>query len=738
MAEAGIDASRQRRIGARAGLVPRTRLLEELGATTDVPVVLVVGGAGFGKTTLVSQWLRDDRRSVGFLTATRQHDDPAVLLAEVVRVLDEFEPLEPRAKQQLSAVSIDFSSVLVPRLERAVVEQARPFVLVIDDAHRLRRRTVWGLIHALADCLPAGSQLVLVSRTEPELALGRMRADRRVHVVGAAALAMDRAEAGELFELSGLALPDRLIDRLWERTEGWPVGLYLATLALGEQGDPIEAAERFAGDDRLVVDYVREEFLSVLPRRTREFLLRVSILDELRPPVCDAVLQRDDSAKVLAESARAFQLLIPLDRRGDAFRMHQLMGDTLRAELARREPALVPQLHARAADWYEAAGDADRSIEHRLVANDGPRLEETIWRLAPLYMAGGRTATVERWLETFTIDALAQRPALTVTRAWCGFTAGDMRSMQYWASIASGFDEDALLPDGVPVAAAAALLRALVGAGGIEPTRADAALAYELDRIGSPYRPVARYIEGSSLAIQGRRAEARERLQEGEMLGALTSPAAQAQCLGQLAVLAIDDRDWDGAARLVDRLDGILERFALRERPAQGTSIAIAALVHAHAGGATEARAEAKHALFLVSMLSTVAPWIQVEARIFLARAFLLTGDVGLARTLTREAGEMLTLIPDGEPLRARLAEVEEAGEAEEVPLGVLVTPMTPAEMRVLRYLPTHLTFAAIADELFVSRNTVKTQAIAVYRKLGVSSRDLAVAAARAAGLLEH
>ncbi len=137
-------------------------------------------------------------------------------------------------------------------------------------------------------------------------------------------------------------------------------------------------------------------------------------------------------------------------------------------------------------------------------------------------------------------------------------------------------------------------------------------------------------------------------------------------------------------------------------------------------------------------MLATVAPWINVEARIFLARAFLLLGDVGLARTLTREGIDMLALIPDGEALRARLAEIERATESEHAPPGLLVTPMTPAEMRVLRYLPTHLTFGAIADELFVSRNTVKTQAIAIYRKLGVSSRNPAVVAARSLGLLDE
>ena len=268
--------------------------------------------------------------------------------------------------------------------------------------------------------------------------------------------------------------------------------------------------------------------------------------------------------------------------------------------------------------------------------------------------------------------------------------------------------------------------------------RADAARAYELDRVGSPFRSVARYLEGAPLAIQGRSVEARDRLPDGEMLGALALPATQAQCLGQLAALALDDGDWDGAARFVERLDGILERFDLRERPAMGVSIAVSALVHAHVGESTDAAPGPSTRSFLVSMLATVAPWINVEPRIFLARAFLLLGDVGLARTLTREGIELLVLIPDGEPLRARLAELEQATEAEQVPLGVLATPMTPAEMRVLRYLPTHLTFAAIADELFVSRNTVKTQAISIYRKLGVSSRDPAVVAARSLGLLEH
>jgi LuxR family maltose regulon positive regulatory protein len=167
-------------------------------------------------------------------------------------------------------------------------------------------------------------------------------------------------------------------------------------------------------------------------------------------------------------------------------------------------------------------------------------------------------------------------------------------------------------------------------------------------------------------------------------------------------------------------------------------SLAVASLVLTRSGDAAAGRIEAKQSLFLASMLSTVAPWISIETRTLLARTFLLLGDVALSRTLIREANDLLALVPDGAPLADRVARIEQSTEAHDVPVGVLATPMTPAEMRVLRYLPTHLTFAAIADELFVSRNTVKTQAISIYRKLGVSSRGPAVDAARALGLLDE
>ncbi len=727
------DDARPRRVH----LVERARLLDELRETVRTPVVVVTGGAGAGKSTLVRQWVADDHRSIAWLTATAQHDDPAVLLGDIVHALDEFEPLEPRAKQQLRSAHLDFTAVLIPRLERTIAERGRPFVLVLDDAHRLRRRHAWALVQALADCMPTGSQLVVLSRQEPALTLGRMRADRRVHELAPKRLAMNRGETEELLRGAGISLPPSAVEALWSRTEGWPVGLYLATLVFAEADDPVVAAAEFAGDDRIVVDYVREELLGVLPRHTREFLLHASVLDELRAPVCDAVLEREDAGAELAAAAASVDLLIPLDRRGDGYRMHQLLRDTLRAELAGLDPALAARLHRRAADWYEAAGDLDRAVDHLRHAGDADRVEAAIWKGSPLYAGFGRLATVERWLSECTPEELRSRPGLAASRAWLSMMAGDMSSLRYWVDVVATLGDDRELPDGNPVGQQASLLRALIGAHGVEAVRGDAARAYELDRAGSPFRSIARYLEGGALRIQGRRMEARDRLLEGEAIGAVALPATQAHCLALLAALAIDDDDWETARNLVDRLNVVLDRYDLRERPAQAVSLAVSGLVSARSGDSATARIDAKQSLFLVSMLSTVAPWISIETRIVLARTFVLLGDVALARTLTREAIEFLPLVPDGASLHERLATLEQTTEATAVPAGMLVTPMTPAEMRVLRYLPTHLTFAAIADELFVSRNTVKTQAIAIYRKLGVSSRGPAVDVARNLGLLD-
>jgi LuxR family maltose regulon positive regulatory protein len=598
-------------------------------------------------------------------------------------------------------------------------------------------RAAWSLVQALGEHLPLRSQLVVTSRSEVPVPIARWRAQSRLVVLDGESLAMDVVEATALFEAAGVALHEEQIELLVDRTEGWPTGLYLAALAVKQQSDVVAAVSRFAGDDRLVADYLREEIVRTLPRRTREFLTRASVLETMTAAACDSVLDREGSSDALRDAARQCSLVIPLDRAGATYRLHQLLLDALRAELHRTHPALERTLHERASRWCEAIGDFDGAVSHAAIAADDQRSEALIWTATPVFTGDGRTATVERWLSRYTHDEIAARPALAVSAAWSALTAGDAPRLAYWARIASAADPDTSLPDGTRVGAAAALLRAGLAEEGIEQMRADAALAFALDRPGSPYRGIARFLEGSALRLLGRPVEARDRLADGAMIGALHVRTIEAHCLAGLAAVSMERGDDDQARELVDRSLGIIEQFDLVERPAIGYPLAIAALVCARTGDSMVARGHAKQALFNLATLGTIFPWGGADARIMLARTALLLGDVAMARELSRDARGLLVLVGDRHLFDRRLAELEHATDAEHLPIGVIASPMTPAELRVLRYLPTRLTFAAIADELYVSRNTVKTQAISIYRKLGVSARDSAVASARALGLLD-
>jgi LuxR family transcriptional regulator, maltose regulon positive regulatory protein len=722
----------------RDGIVPRDDLVEELRDARHVPVVLVVAGAGYGKTTLLAQWTNADDRPFVWLSITELDNDPAIFVARLASALDSIESLDHGVLARLTSSGPDLTSVQLSRLATVLEGRAHPFVLVLDDVHRLSARGALVALRVVCDSIPEGSQVALGAREEPDLSLGARRALRALVVIDRHKLAMTADEGNVLMRGAGLELDRDHAELIVERTEGWPAALYLASLAIREQDDPAAAARRFAGDDRHVVDYLRDELFATMDDETAEFLTRTSILDRLSGPLCDAALDRSGSVDMLERLERSNLLILPLDRTREWFRYHQLFRERLRARLHRLEPELEVGLHARASAWYEAHGDADEAIVHAAAAGDTGRFDALVWKVAAFLISSGKADTVMSWLRLVTPEEVAARPALVVTAAWCALGSGDPAGLEHWASVAAHVTPEADLPDGTPFAAAVALLRAAVGKEGVVRLGEDAAFAYARDRQGSPFRPVASQLEGAALRLRGRLDDARIRLEEGAAVGRLLNPASQAHCLAQLALIDIDAAAWDDAQRRVEDALVLIEGFGLTERPPQAATYAVAALVHAHQGRSDDARRELKHSLWLLSMLAAVGPWLAVESRVLLARGALLLGDVAMARMLCKEAESLVARMSDAGELPERLARVQRMADAESVGLGVAVSPMTPAEMRVLRYLPTHLTFGAIADELFVSRNTVKTQAISIYRKLGVSSRAPAVAAAQELGLLDE
>ena len=288
----------------------------------------------------------------------------------------------------------------------------------------------------IAQAIPAGSQLAVASRTEPSFPLGRMRANRVLAEVGPSELGMTTREAAEVLASCGLELRPDAVKRLVDETEGWPVGLYLAGLSLAGRGDQEGALADFHGDDRLVVDYIREVFLSGLDRDTLEFLLGTSILDRFSGEVCDAVLGRSGSAEMLHGLVRSNLLIVPLDGRDRTYRYHALLRDTLRSELVRSDAAVASALHTRASDWYRERGDVDRAVVHAIEAGDPALAGSVIWANVAEYASSGRHATVRGWLANFSDAQLATLPELCLARATLHLAEGDGTAVERWTGLA--------------------------------------------------------------------------------------------------------------------------------------------------------------------------------------------------------------------------------------------------------------------------------------------------------------
>ncbi len=539
---------------------------------------------------------------------------------------------------------------------------------------------------------------------------------------------MSRSEAATLLRLRGLELDRDGVETLLSRTEGWPAGLSLAALALGDRTSDPEGPRRFGGQDRLVADYLRDEVLVDLDPEQLAFVLGTSVLGTLTGPACDAVLQRTGSAGMLSELARSSLLLTSLDRTDQRYRYHRLLGDMLRAELRRRHPELEPELHRRASDWHRGAGDQDHAVHHAICAGDVEKAGQLVWSSVVAALGHGRPATIECWLGRFSELDISGHPALALAAAHSQLARGRGDLAAHWASAAASA---ARRP--APVEAGIAMLRAALARDGIVRMQHDAEAAYALEPEPSAWRSLCCLLTGTAHQLLGRREEAVRELERGARLAAVAAPDAHALCLTQLAVLALTEDDWEAAAALSARARAQVDRHGLANSATVALVFAASAVVRAQRGRVDEARSDLDAALRLQAMLVDFAPWYDVELRVLVARAAVRLSDVNGARTALVEASRLMRLVPEAVALGGWLEDAWARHDAFIGPTAVL----TSAELRIMRYLPTHLSFREIAAREYVSSNTVKSQANAVYRKLNVSSRSEAVSRARETGLLD-
>ncbi len=731
---------------SRDGLLPRSRLIARLQQDPEVPLLAVSAPAGYGKTALLWEWLSEDPRDCAWVALEERHNDPKQLLEEILQALedaqDDFAASEIR--EALNAPHADLSGVALARLLSALAFCARPAVIVLDDAHTLNAPAALRSVGVLAEHLPPGFQLALASRTALSLHMGRLRAHRAVLEFHTQDLAMTLAEAGELLEMAGLRLTSVQLEALMERTEGWPAGLRLAALSLREEPDAGAALARFTGADRVLAEYMREEFLDQLAPEALDFLIRTAILAELDGALCDAVLQCSGSGRTLEHLARKANLpLIELDRDSRRYRCHRLLRDTLLSELRHGGGTAEAELHQRASTWYAAQGELDSAIDHAVLARDHPRAGELLWENLPRYIARGRNPAVQRWLDTFDSSELAHSPSLALVAAHSHLAAGEIRLAEHWGLTAAGalarasavqttsHAPLASLPAGV------ALIEAAVARLGVAAMGGDAARAYALELPASPWRSLCCLLLGVAEHLRGNHPQARAQLEEGIHRSAIEAPGVEAACLAQLATLLLEEDDLQAAVALIDRALIQTEVHGLDAYPTSAFTFAAAAAAHARAGRVQEAQRHLRRATRLLAVLDDFTPWYEAQTRIVLARASLALADVRQARTLLAEASQRARRVPDATLLRVWLEEIWEQVDTAAAFALTGSAALTMAELRILRFLPTHLSFREIGQRLHVSTNTVKTQAHAVYRKLDATSRSQAVARAEEIGLLD-
>ncbi|HEY6692399.1 MAG TPA: LuxR C-terminal-related transcriptional regulator [Solirubrobacteraceae bacterium] len=723
----------------RRGAVQRSALIGELEeASAAAPVVFLSAGPGWGKTTLLAQWSSQSPRPFAWVSVDENDNDPFVLLTYIAVALDRVTPLDASVFDALSSPGTSVEGTVIPRLGAALALMDKALVLVLDDVHLLDNPPCLDAIVALIGHVPEGSQLALCSRSHTAFPLGALRARGLASEIGPDELRLDEAEARRLLQTAGLDLTQAEVAELTEHTEGWTAGLYLAALSAKASGAGVQGATEFRGDDRFVADYLVRELLSRLPRDELRFLTRTAVLEPMSGPLCDAILEESGSAAELESLARSNVFVVPLDRTGEWYRYHHLFRELLHSELERLEPDLVPRLLARAADWSEANGQPERAIRYAQAAGDVERVASLVARnFLPTYQSG-RAATFERWIDWLDAHGAIERDAsVAVVAALLAPVWGRPAEAERWADLAEHASYDGTLPDGTAsIGAWLALMRVLHCRRGAASMLTDAELSVATLARGSLFWPNARVMHAIALWLTGDVDQADDMFadvaEEALELGAAN---AASLALGERAAIALGRGAWVQAEELADRALRVIHQSLLDEYPTSALAYAVAARVAVHRGDARGAQELLARAQRLRPRLTYALPYYAVQTRLELARAFLTLADAGGAATMLRETDAVLRRRPDLGVLPAQVEELRDSLKTMHAQAPGAST-LTEAELRLLPYLATHLSFREIGERLYLSRHTVKSHAMAIYRKLSVASRNDAVDRARELALL--
>ncbi len=395
-------------------------MIKKLNAGLGGKLTLVSAPAGYGKTTLVSAWAQQAGEPVAWLSLDENDNDLARFLTYFITSAQQIDrEIGVDVLTALQSSQSPQTEILLTMLVNEIAARGNHFTLVLDDCHLIVSQSIHDALEFLLCHLPQGMHLVLIGRVDPPIPFSRLRAGGRLTEMRSDDLRFTEAEVATfLNDLMGLNLLPEDIAALDARTEGWIAGLQLAALSLQGRDDKHELVAAFSGSQHYVIDYLVEEVLSRQPEEIRTFLCRTSILERLSAPLCDATLEISSSREILQKLERADIFLIPLDVERRWYRYHHLFADFLRLCLEDNQPEHIPDLHRRAADWYDQNGFDSDAVSHLLAAEDFADAARLVEKIAKHLLERSELATLMRWVDALPDKYVCTRPWLCVYHAW--------------------------------------------------------------------------------------------------------------------------------------------------------------------------------------------------------------------------------------------------------------------------------------------------------------------------------
>ena len=684
-------------------------------------------------------WCASSETAFAWVTLDAGDNDPARLWTYAATAVDRIrDGLGRRALHRLRASGLAIETI-VDELMNGIAGFGQELALVLDDFHTVTDGRCLASIEYALEHLPTTARLIMITRADPALGLARLRARGALVELRASDLSLTAAESRELLvDRAGVQLGAEEIEVLHERTEGWPAALYLAALWLRTVDDQHRAVREFGGDLRYVAEYLTHEVLDSLNPDERLFLLQAAVLERFTAELCDGVLGRTDSAALLSEMENSNMFIVRLERQ-EWFRVHSLFAQFAVARLAAIRPGAAAAIHRRAAAWLRARGLVIEAIEHASAAGDDAVVAGLLSELHLALLRKGGAATLLRWTRTLPDDCLMDHPELAAAGATAATIIGQLALERR------------------------RLLQLASRAKAERPAR----FGPYADTVMAMVRAAGADIGVSEAVLEGRRAV--ELVHEGEDEVFVAAHASLARALYFAGEL---DETWVAASRAVEHPD------APRRAPGYALAHSMLALVAADRGWLMSARGHAEKARAIVGGITSSRSWLGANAAEAIGAVLAAEGDLAQAErefayaerffrdevasvyhtrllvrladvrcrrgrldeaeATLRRAREELAELADSGVVRSLADDVEtELEQARwQASHGEILESPSDAELAVLRLLVSDLSARQIAEELFVSANTVRSHTRAVYRKLGVNSRAQAVARAIAVGLL--